>query len=178
MAEARHYVRTEEVLSFVITAGVMLTSSLFFPTYYWVFIFLTVVDGISTAIRNELFVSLDRLSYAFIVLVLGGIALGLAVIPMILETVLVIALIDYLLLIRRIHAPSWSDFFKIILRRAESYLYTLVPAAVFSSGLIYLGALSIGSSFGQANAILELGLASIAVFSIILYLTIRQKNLK
>ena len=175
MKGARVYVRTEEILSFIVTAGVMLISSFFFPTYYGVFIFLAIVDGLSTGIHNELLISLDRLSYAFIVLVLGGIALGLSIIPVILETVSVIALIDILFLLRRIHAPSWSDFFKIILRRAESYLYTLVPAAVFSSGLIYLGATSIGASIGPANAILELGLASIAVFGIILYVAIRQK---
>ena len=116
MGGARVYVRTEEILSFVVTAGVMLISSFFFPTYYGVFIFLAIVDGLSTGIHNELLISLDRLSYAFIVLVLGGIALGLSIIPMILETVSVIAQIDILFLLR----GSWE-------LRIDPKLFRLIP---------------------------------------------------
>jgi hypothetical protein len=174
MEDSRQVLEPGEIVSFLLTAGTMLLSALFFPAEYWLFIFLTIVDGFATAFRNNTVISVDRSAYALAVLVLGGIALRLSIIPMILETVSVIALIDLLFLVRRMRARSTQDFFKILLRRLESYVYTLVPAAVFSSALIYLGTLALGTSIGPVNAILELGLASIAVFVIILYAAIRS----
>jgi len=171
---SRHVLELGEILSFFLTAATMLLSALFFPSEYWLFIFLTIVDGFATAFRNDTAISVDRSAYALAVLVLGGIALKLSIIPMILETFSIIVLIDLLFLIRKMRARSTQDFFKILLRRLESYVYTLVPAAVFSSGLIYLGTLAVGTSIGPTNAILELGLASIVVFVIILYAAIRS----
>jgi hypothetical protein len=174
MEDSRQVLEPGEILSFLLTAGAMLLSIFFFPSEYWLFIFLTIVDGFATAFRNDAVISVDRSSYGLAVLVLGGIALRLSIIPMILETVSVIALIDLLFLVRRMRARSTEDFFKILLRRLESYIYTIIPAAVFSSGLIYIGTLAVGTSIGPVYAILELGLASIAVFVIILYVAIRS----
>ena len=79
----------------------MLLSALFFPAEYWLFIFLTIVDGFATAFRNDAVISIYRAAYTLVVLVLGGIALRLSIIPMILETVSVIALIDLLFLVTK-----------------------------------------------------------------------------
>ncbi len=174
--ERRGALETGEVLSFVITAGVMLSSSLLFPSFYWLFILFALVDGLSTRFRNNLVLSLDRICYALIVILLGAAALGLNVIAMISTTVAVIALLDFLFLLRQIRSGSRSDFFAIILQRFRSYLYTLVPAGVFAAGLTYIGAAAIGASVGPANAILELGLASIAVFLIILFVARPPEN--
>jgi hypothetical protein len=165
-----------ELVSFLLAAAAMLLSSVFFPAYYWIFVFLAVIDGLGTATRIDFVVTIDRLVYSLLVLLLGGILFGLSVLPMILETVGMIALLDQLFLIRRIHWQSSSDFFQIIVRRLRSYLFTLVPAAVFSIGLIYISALGIGVRFAPANTILELGLGSITVFGILLYMAIRPRK--
>jgi hypothetical protein len=162
-----------EVVSFAATTVVMLSSSLFFPAYYWLFILLAVVDGLATRFRREHFLVLDRIFFALFVLVLGAMAFGLAVIPMITETIAVIALIDFLFLIRRMRTRSRTDFFAILGQRGRSYLFTLVPAAVFSVGLSYFGEITIISDVGPQNAILELGLASLVVFLVIFLVTVR-----
>lgn len=177
MEERRRPLETLEVVSFVLTAAMMLSSSLFFPSYYWLFILFAIVDGAATRLRSDLFLTLDRISYALIILVLGATAFGLAVLPMILETVFLIALIDFLFLVRQMRARSRADFSAIIRNRSRSYLITLVPAAVFSAGLSYVGALLIGTSIGPAKAILELGLASVAVFLIILFVAVRPTRI-
>jgi len=179
MSDSRRVVEQGEILSFVLTAGVMLFSSFFFPEAYWLFILLTFIDGVATAFSNDTVISIDRATYALTVLVLGGITLKLSILPMVLETVMVIALMDLLFLVRRTRARSRKDFFQILLLRLGSYVFTLLPATVFSVGLIYLGGFTIGATIGPGNAILGLGLASIAVFLIILYATIRPvENLK
>ncbi len=178
-ADSRRVLEPNEILSFVLTAGVMLFSSLLFPAAYWLFILLTFVDGLATAFRNDSVLSVDRSIYALGVLVLGAIDFRISVVPMILEAVSVIALMDFLFLVRKTRSRSTKDFFQIILRRLESYAVALLPAAIFSIVLIYLGGLAIGTTIGSTNAILEFGLASITVFAIILYVTIRPpENLK
>jgi hypothetical protein len=177
--DSRRVVEQGEILSFVLTAGVMLFSSFFFPTAYWFFILLTFIDGVATAFSNDTVISIDRAAYALTVLVLGGITLKLSILPIILETVVVVALVDLLFLVRRTRARTRKDFLQIILRRLGSYGFTLLPAAIFSAGLIYIGGFAFGETIGPGNAILGVGLASIAVFLIILYATIRPvENLK
>jgi hypothetical protein len=160
-----------EVISFGVTAVAMLSSIIFFPGYYWLFILLTVVDGFSTGLQSARILTADRIFFALLVLVLGAFAFGLDILAMILETVLVIVLLDLLFLIRRMWTPSRSDFYTIILQRLRSYFYTLFPAAFFAAGLIYLSAVTIGETVGPSNAILELGIASAVVFLIILMAT-------
>ncbi len=165
-----------EVLSFAATAAVMLSSTLFFPEYFWLFILLALVEGISTRFRTERVLSLNRIFFAFILILLGAEALGLDALGMILETVVVIAIMDLLFLLRRTRARSRADFISIISRRLNSYLFTLFPAAIFSVGLTYLGTVTIGASIGPANAILGLGLASFIVFLIILFVSTRPRE--
>jgi hypothetical protein len=179
MDDSKRVLEQGEILSFVLTAGVMLFSSFFYPAAYWLFILLTFIDGIATAFSNDMVISIDRATYVLTVLILGGITLQLSIFPIILETVAVVALMDLLFLIRRTRARSSKDFLQIILHRLESYVFTLLPAAIFSAGLIYLGGFVLGATIGPGNAILGLGLASIVVFLIILYATIRPvENLK
>jgi len=173
MADSGRVLEQGEILSFVLTAGVMLFSSFFFPAAYWLFILLTFIDGVATAFHNDTAISIDRAAYVLTALVLGGINLKLSILPMILETAVVVALMDLLFLVRRIRARSRKDFLQIILRRLESYIFTLLPATIFSAGLIYLGGFAFGATIGPGNALLGLGLASIAVFLIILYATTR-----
>lgn len=178
-AERQGSLETGEVLSFAITAGVMLASSLFFPSYYLLFIIFALIDGLTTRFRYETFLTIDRTVYTLAVILLSANALGLDVPLMIIEVVVLIMSMDIIFLLRRIRAQSSSDFSAIIINRFRSYLYSLFPAAVFSIGLTYIGTVAIGASVTPANAILELGLASIAVFAIILLLAARlPENLK
>jgi len=158
-----------EVISFVLTAAVMLSSSFFFPAYYWLFIFLTLIDGTATSLRSQRILSLDRIFFGLIVLVLGSFVLGFDILGMILETALVIVILDFLFLVRKMWTHSRSDFRTIVLQRFRSYAFTLIPAVLLSAGLIYLGSIAISGNLGQSNAILELGIASIVVFLIILF---------
>jgi len=103
-----------------------------------------------------------------VVVFLGAVVLGLDVLGMILGTVLVIAFLDVIFLVRRVR--SRSDFVPIIANRLRSYLYTLIPAALFSTGLTYVGLSVVSINTVSADAIFELGLASIAVFLLILFL--------
>lgn len=178
-ADSRRALETGEVLSFVLAAGVMLSSSIIFPSYLWLFILLALIDGLATRFRSGRLLILDRIAYALVVIILGAISLGFDAPGMILETIALITFLDFVSLLRQIRARSRSDFLTIISARLRSYLYTLVPAAVFSAGLTYIGALTIGITIGPANAILALGLASIAVFLIILFMASKPpENLK
>jgi hypothetical protein len=157
-----------ELLSFLLVAATMLSSSLFFPSFYWVFILFAIIDGLSTRYRSELALSFDRIVFAFVILLLSAGSLGLDVLLMILETAALIALLDISFLLRRIRQHSRHDFLTILFSRLRSYFYTLVPAAILSSGLTYLGASSLFFAVNAQYAILELGLASATVFVIIL----------
>ena len=110
MENSRQVLEPGEILSFLLTAAAMLLSALFFPVEYWLFIFLIIVDGFATAFRNDVVISVYRAGYALAVLVLGGIALRLSIIPMILETVSVIALVDLLFLVQRTRAEIDAGF--------------------------------------------------------------------
>lgn len=144
----------------------MLVSITFFPSFYWLFILLAFVDGVGTSLGSVRLLTVDRLFFALLVILLGAMAFGLDVLAMILETALLIVILDLLFLVRRMWTPS--DFSSIVLQRFRSYLYTLFPAVIFGTGLVYLGSETIGATVGPANAILELGIASVAVFLIIL----------
>jgi hypothetical protein len=156
----------------------MLSSSLLFPSFYWFFILLAVIDGAATRFRSELVLSLDRIFYAFVLIVFGSLFFGFDALSMITETVLVIALVDLLFLIRRIPGRSGSDFTGIISQRFRSYTFTLLPAGILSIGLTFLGGLVIGVSLVPRSPILELGLSSIAVFLLILFATRRPEVLE
>jgi len=168
---------TGELLSFLLVAATMLSSSLFFPSFYWVFILFAIIDGLSTRYKSELALSLDRIFFAFIILLLSAESLGLDVLLMILETAALIALLDISFLLRQIRQHSQHDLSTILSSRFRSYLYTLLPAALLSSGLTYLGASSLSFAVNSQYAILELGLASAAVFVIILGV-VRKETLK
>ncbi|HXQ93128.1 MAG TPA: hypothetical protein VN739_08990 [Nitrososphaerales archaeon] len=168
---------TGELLSFLLVAATMLSSSLFFPSFYWVFILFAIIDGLSTRYKSELALSLDRIFFAFIILLLSAESLGLDVLLMILETAALIALLDISFLLRQIRQHSQHDLSTILSSRFRSYLYTLLPAALLSSGLTYLGASSLSFAVNSQYAILELGLASAAVFVIILGVA-RKETLK
>jgi hypothetical protein len=170
--------KRSEVLSFGATAVSMLISIIFFPGDYWLFILLIFLDGLATSFKSERAVIADRILFALFLLILGSIALGFDILGMILETAVVIAVIDFLFLIRRMWTQSARDFFVIVSYRLRSYIYTLIPAVVFSAGLTYIGSALIGTNLGPANAILELGIASIAVFLIILFAARPPENLK
>lgn len=179
MSAERRYGSLEigEVISFAVTAAVMLASSLVFPSFYWLFILLALSDGLATRFENELLLSFDRIFYAVVVVFPGAVVLGLDVPGMILETVLLIAFVDIVFLLRQIR--SESDFIPIIASRLRSYVYTLVPAGLFAAGLTYIGVSVISASMVSANAILELGLTSAAVFLLILFLaTHPPENMK
>jgi len=168
---------TGELLSFLLVAATMLSSSLFFPSFYWVFILFAIIDGLSTRYKSGLALSLDRIVFAFIILLLSAESLGLDVLLMILETAALIALLDISFLLRQIRQHSQRDLFTILWSRLRSYLYSLVPAVLLSSGLTYLGASSLSFAVNSQFAILELGLASAAVFVIILGVA-RKETLK
>ena len=86
---------------------------------------------------------------------------------MILETAALIALLDISFLLRQIRQHTQHDLSTILFSRLRSYLYTLVPAVILSSGLTYLGASSLSIAVNSQYAILDLGLASVVVFAII-----------
>ncbi len=77
---------TGELLSFLLVATTMLSSMLFFRSFYWVFILFAIIDGLSTRYRSEFVLSLDRIVFAFIILLLSAESLRLDVPEMILET--------------------------------------------------------------------------------------------
>lgn len=166
-----------EVYSFVATSLAMFCAIIFFPSYYWLFLLLVLVDGAATSLQSPRAVSANRIFFGIIILILGAIAFGFNILGMILETALVIIILDFLFLIRQMWT-SKRDFLGIFFSRFRSYGYTLLPAFVFACGLTYIGSSVIVARIGPANAILELGLASVAVFLIIFFATRPPENLK
>ncbi len=79
------------------------------------------------------------------------------------ETILVIALLDFSLLLRKVRHSD--EHVRIVMMRLHSYLVSLVPALVFSFTMVYV--YSAISSVPQ-EPILPLGLASAGIFVLIL----------
>jgi hypothetical protein len=172
--ETRRALDKTEVYSFVLIVGSMVAfDALLFPGYYWLFLILGLVDGFSTRYRNGTLIAVERIFFAFFVLLASAVSLSFGVAEICTETALVIALIDFSFFLRRVENPASGEMSKVIRARIVSYGYSLLPAAVFSVGAVSLlsSAFQFRPVFGAiANpgyAVAEVALTSVGVFALL-----------
>jgi hypothetical protein len=135
------------------------------PASYWLVVILGLIDGISTRYHVDSLLLADRLTFAFVALVLSAALPGFGLLGIVLETVLLIALVDISLLLRKIRGPGgWL----IIERRLRSYSFSLLPAALFSFGMVYVYSSVLQTrSVSTSVAVLELGFAAFAILLVV-----------
>jgi len=157
-----------EIYSFALIVASMFVSSLFLlPSYYWLFLALALVDALSTRFRLDGVVATDRMIFAFVLLALSTQVLGFGILDIMVETVLLIGLLDVSFLLRKIKG---SGGWLIVGLRLRSYLYTLVPALLFSFGMVYIYSELVGARpalTSSSIAVLELGLAAFSLLVLV-----------
>ena len=168
-----------EIYSLVLVIASMSLCTVFLIQYYWLFLVLAFSDIVSTRYRINEFLALDRLAFAFIVLILTATTLRFGVLEIIIETLALIVLIDFSYFLRQIkvYPQSRDVLFEMLGPKLRSYSYSLLPAGVFSFGMIYLLSSiftipKISLAINPSNSVLYLGLASIGVFGVILLTTL------
>ncbi|MDA4129588.1 MAG: hypothetical protein OK457_02345, partial [Thaumarchaeota archaeon] len=115
-----------EVYSFFLVVAAMLIAAIYLPSIFWIFVLFALIDGLATFFRISILISVNRLSFAFATVVLTSANFG--VVPIILETLSLIAILDISFLLREIMHHTSSDLWRILGSRLVSYVYTLVPA--------------------------------------------------
>jgi hypothetical protein len=160
-------IQIPELISFLLAASLILGSGLlFFQHYLAYFIVLTAIDGLSTFARVRLFLALDRSIFALSIMFMTAILSRFTVVELILEVLLLISIIDMSMLLQKL--AHTGDPMDIIRSRLRSYIFTIVPSAVFSVGMIYI--YSVVVFFPSAiPQILELGFAATGVFVLLWY---------
>jgi hypothetical protein len=157
-----------EVYSFFLVVAAMLLVAIYLQGIFWVFVLFALIDGLATFLRIGILVTVSRLSFAFTFLVLTSVSFG--VVSIILETLSLIAILDISFLLREIKHHTGSDLWRILVARLVSYVYTLVPAGIFSAGVLYLTSSAFSNGISSDIAITLLGVSSVTVFLIILFL--------
>src|SRR5579871_915922 len=157
-----------EIYSFLLIAAVMVAAAVVFLPLFWLFILFALIDGTATLLRVGLAVSLNRIAFGFVLLLLSS--LTFSVVSIVLETIFLIALLDTSFLLRQVMQHTTRDLIAVLSSRFNSYLYTLVPAGVFSLGILYLASPPFSSGVPPDFAITLLGVSSVAAFLVILFL--------
>lgn len=167
MEDSDNRIQIPELISFLLATSLMLGSGLiFFHQYLVYFIFLTAIDGLATFARIRLFLALDRSIFALSLMFMTAILSKFTVIELVLEVLLLITIVDMSMLLQRL--TRTGDPIDIIRSRLRSYLFTIVPSAVFSIGMIYIYSVIIFFP-GALPQVLELGLAATGVFVLLWY---------
>ena len=160
-------VRRGEIYSFVLVACVMLSGAIIFLPVFWLFVLFALVDGAATLYRIGIAISVNRIAFTFGFLLVSSVAFG--VVSIILETIVLIGILDVSFLLRQVRQHTPQDLLAILGSRLGSYLYTLVPAGIFSAGILYLASPIFSSGVPADFAITLLGISSVAAFLVILY---------
>jgi hypothetical protein len=155
------------IYSFILVASAMIVAALVFLPVFWIFVLFALVDGLATQFRVGILVSLNRIVFVFVLLLVSSVNFG--VLSIILEVLVLIAVIDISFLLRELRQHTRQDLINILSNRLRSYIYTIVPVGIFSSGILYLAAAPLSSGVSANYAISLLGLSSAAAFLIILF---------
>ncbi|MFI5421746.1 MAG: hypothetical protein ACHQ1H_12325 [Nitrososphaerales archaeon] len=153
--------------SFILVASAMIIAALVFLPVFWIFALFALVDGLATQFRVGTLVSVNRIAFVFVLLLVSSVNFG--VLSIILESLVLIAVIDISFLLRELRQHTQQDLIDILSNRLRSYIYTIVPAGIFSSGILNLAAAPVSSGVSPNYAISMLGLSSAAAFLIVLF---------
>ncbi len=168
LSTSKNRIEIPELISFLMITVVMLGSAaLLIPSYTIFFLALVVIDGLSTYARVRLFVAMDRAVFALALILISSVLLNFSAIELILETLILIAILDFSLLLRRLHGAG--DPLEIIKIRLQSYLFSVAPAGVFAVGMLYIYSIILFPSI-PPSPVLEMGLASAGIFLAISYI--------
>ena len=164
VTEASRRLERSELYSFLLVASSMaLYGAIFVPRFNWLFFGLAILDGYLTYYRADGLISFERVVFGFFAIFLTAYFASFGVLSLMIETVLVIALLDFSLLLRKVRHSD--EHVRIVVARLRSYLVSLVPALVFSFTMVYLYS---AISSVPKEPILPLALASAGFFVLIL----------
>ena len=107
----------------------MLSAAIIFPAVFWLFVLFALIDGAATLYRIGIAISLNRIAFAFVFLLLSSVAFE--VVSIIVETIVLTGILDISFLLRQVKQHTLQDLLAILGSRLGSYLYTLVPAGIF-----------------------------------------------
>ena len=158
-------IEQSELWSFVLVASTMvLYGAVLLPRDFLLFfIGMSLLDGYLTFYRMDTLISIERSLFAFIALLLTSTTTGYTVLPLMIECVVIIALLDTSALLRRIRYSDQQV--RIIKRRLRSYLVSLVPALFFSFAMVYIYS---SVAYTPQGSTIPLGISAAAVFIVIL----------
>ncbi|MFI5422116.1 MAG: hypothetical protein ACHQ1H_14220, partial [Nitrososphaerales archaeon] len=111
--------------SFILVASAMIVAALVFLPVLWIFVLFALVDGMATQFRVGTLVSVNRIAFVFVLLLVSSINFG--VLSIILEILVLIAVIDISFLLRELRQHTRQDLIDILSNRLRSYIYTIVP---------------------------------------------------
>ena len=165
--DIRASVRAGELYSFFLIAGAMVAAALAFLPVFWIFVLFVLIDGLAVRFRIGIASTVNRIAFVFVLLLLSSASFG--VLSMIGETLALLVILDISFLLRELRQCSREDLYNIVTSRVRSYAYTIVPAGVFSFGVLYLASTTFSSAVGQGYAISLLGISSVAAFLVVLF---------
>ncbi|MFI5421381.1 MAG: hypothetical protein ACHQ1H_10485, partial [Nitrososphaerales archaeon] len=146
-----------EIYSFILAASVMIAAALVFLPVFWIFVLFALVDGLATRFRVGIIVSVNRVAFVFVLLLLS---VNLGVLSIIVEILVLIVVMDASFLLRELRQHTRQDLINILSNRLKSHIYTIVPAGIFSSGILYLASAPFSNGVGPNYAISLLGASS------------------
>jgi len=140
-------------------------ASFVLPDFIWFFVLLFVFDSVSTYFDVDFVLIFDRLAYGLVLIVLTATVKSYTGAQLILESLLIIVLLDFSFLLRKIGESQYSR--RIIELRLRSYAYTLLPAYFVSVLLLQA---YFYASVTVPEAILVFGLSSAGVLAVVYFL--------
>lgn len=125
-----------DVCSFLLFLSMNAFAVALLTNIYWFFLLLVLIDGAATLFCINLMLSLDRLAFAFLLVVLSATVLSFNIVYLVLEMLSLVALLDFSFLLRRVSSTKFES--TILKRRLTSYADTLVPSFFISYAVVYL----------------------------------------
>ncbi len=159
--------RPGELYSFFLVASAIIAAAVFFLTVFWIFVLFALIDGLGTQFRIGFALSVNRVAFVFVVLLLSSASFG--VLSIIVEILVLLVTVDLSFLLRELRQYRRQDLYNILSYRLRSYIYTVVPAGVFSAGVLYVASAPFSNGVSPSFAISLLGISSVAAFLVVLF---------
>lgn len=157
---------TAEAYSFLIFVCLTAIAISAFYAEYPIFLLILVLDAVATIANSDALAAADRSVY-FLTLVLLSVTLGPYSLPILfLEVLLVIAALDFSFLLRKMRGTVVDA--APLLKRLESYAYTILPAFLASYLLTFLYYPVAGASETDPLPVLAISsaVALLAIYSV------------
>jgi len=152
-----------EAISFLLFCALSLSASALFSADYPIFLVILTADGLATLANSDRTVDIDRSTFFMAIIVLS-VAQGQSnVFFLFLEVTMVVAALDFSLLLRRLRGTVVDP--SVLRHRLRSYAYTVIPAFLLSYSATFLS--SFVSDVALPDPLLLLAASSTAALFVI-----------